>query len=288
MLGGEIRVKSQPGQGSCFEFDIRVSPLSHLEAEALPHGKQPRALGLQPGQQSPHGGPYRILVVDDVEANLRLMEHLLKLLGQPVGTTTPAASGFDIRLANNGQEAIQTWESWHPDLIWMDVRMPVMDGAEATRYIKAQPGGKATIIIALTASVFEEQRLQALSSGFDDFVRKPLREKFIVGALVEHLGLKFAYEDPARQILSEPPPEASRPAIILSQPLPALPAPWLKEMQQALLEGEIRQVRKLIEEIRPQALELAEHLEALAENLELDQISQIIQSLPVANAEAVK
>jgi CheY-like chemotaxis protein len=276
MLGGEIRVKSQPGEGSCFEFDLRVSPLTQLEAEALPHGRQPRALGLQPGQRAVDGGPYRILVVDDVEANLRLMADLLNLLGQPVGAETPAASGFEIRLAGNGQEAIQVWESWQPHLIWMDIRMPVMDGTEATRYIKAQPGGRATVIIALTASVFEEERLQALSSGFDDFVRKPLREKFIVAALTEHLGIKFVYEGSAPVQRAS---ETSHPAILPDQPLSAVPAEWLEATQLALLEGDLQQLRSLAQQIHLPQPDLGERMTQMIENFELDELSRLTQAL---------
>ncbi len=78
------------------------------------------------------------------------------------------------------------WERWKPHLIWMDMRMPVMDGYEATRRIKAAPSGQATVIIALTASAFEEDREQIMLEGCDDFVRKPFRKDEIYDMLAKH------------------------------------------------------------------------------------------------------
>ena len=74
--------------------------------------------------------------------------------------------GFELKEASNGVEAIEVWENWHPHLIWMDMRMPVMNGYEATQQIKATTKGQATAIIALTASSLEEERAVILSSGW--------------------------------------------------------------------------------------------------------------------------
>jgi signal transduction histidine kinase/CheY-like chemotaxis protein len=283
MMGGDIRVRSQPGQGSCFEFDIRVSHLTRLESESLPHGIMQRVRGLQSGQHAPDGGNYRLLVVDDVDANRRLMENILGTLGQRVDSGGSVVSGFEVCLAYDGQEAVKIWETWRPHLIWMDLRMPVMDGTEATRYIKAHPEGGSTVIIALTAAAFEEDRLQALSSGFDGFVRKPFREKFIVSALVEHLGIKFVYEDLPEQTESEQPLKTDNPAANARQALPEVPAKWLRDMQQAIVEGEIQQLRSLA----GQQPVLVERITKMIENFELDELSNLVGSLPVAGDQLI-
>ncbi len=274
LMGGEITVHSQPNQGSSFEFDIRFSPVEKLGSVPQPYGKQPHALGLQPGQHAPDGGPYRMLVVEDVDANRLLMESLLRALGQPIGGNAPAACLFEVRSVSNGQEAIEAWRDWQPHLIWMDIRMPVMDGLEATRYIKSHLDGRSTVIIALTATAFEEDRLQAFSAGMDGFVRKPYREKYIISALVEHLGVKFVYENPAGQ---DAPELEAAPTPVAAEPLPTLPAAWLKDMQQALIQGEVQWLRQLAEQIRPQSPTLADRLAGLVENFELDEISKLIQ-----------
>jgi len=107
-----------------------------------------RPLGLEPGQPA-----YRLLVAEDREENRQL---LVKLL---------TGWGFDVRAACNGVEALNLWREWHPHLIWMDMRMPVMDGYEATRRIKATPQGQQTIIVALTASAFEDERERVLAKA---------------------------------------------------------------------------------------------------------------------------
>ena len=83
--------------------------------------------------------------------------------------------GLNARLAENGEQCVELFQEWHPQLIWMDRRMPVMDGIEATRRIRQLPGGKDVKIVAVTASAFKEQRRKLLDAGMDDFVRKPYR-----------------------------------------------------------------------------------------------------------------
>ncbi len=120
LMGGDITVSSQLGKGTIFKFDIQVVRAKGIERQTNQLNKR-RIIGLAPNQPK-----YRILIVDDRSTNRQL---LLKLL-------TPL--GFQVQEASNGQEAMNLWESWHPDLIWMDMRMPVMDGYEATKRIKAR------------------------------------------------------------------------------------------------------------------------------------------------------
>ncbi|MDX9971589.1 MAG: ATP-binding protein, partial [FCB group bacterium] len=180
LMGGQLGVTSEPGAGSVFHFEIPVAVLPAEETLAEPH--RGRAIGLEEGQPR-----YRLLIAEDQPDNRLLLYKLLEPLG------------FDLREATNGQEALEIFEQWHPDLIWMDVRMPVMDGSEATRRIKLTEAGARTKIIALTAHALEEERREILASGCDDFVRKPYRDSEIFDALANHLGIRFQYavESPA-------------------------------------------------------------------------------------------
>lgn len=123
--------------------------------------------------------------------------------------------GLDTRLAVNGAECVRMFQEWHPHLIWMDRRMPVMDGVEATRSIRALPEGRDVKIVAVTASVFGEQRQELFDAGMDDFVRKPYRFQEIYDGLSRHLGVQFVYSHTAA---TEPAPAALTPEMLAVLP----------------------------------------------------------------------
>ncbi len=177
LMGGEIQVKSAVGVGSCFSFEI-AAELGCAAAAQQPSQLPGRVKCLRPGQRD-----YRILVAEDEPTNQLLLVEFLKSIG------------FKVRAANNGQEAVEIARQWQPDLIWMDMRMPELNGYEATPQIKALPNCQDTIIIALTASAFEEERSAILASGCDDFIRKPFREVEILTKIQRYLGVEYEYED---------------------------------------------------------------------------------------------
>jgi CheY-like chemotaxis protein len=180
-----------------------------------------------------------------------------------------------VREATNGQEAIEIWEEWEPHLIWMDMRMPVIDGYEATRRIKATTKGQATVIIALTASAFEEDRERVLLEGCDDFVRKPFREDEIFDMLAKHLGVRFVYdEEPAQPAVAQP---AEAQDILTPAALAALPAGWIADLQQATIRADLNLILNLIEQIRGQNPALADALADLARNFEYKKILTLIE-----------
>jgi CheY-like chemotaxis protein len=125
---------------------------------------------------------YRILIAEDQEDNQLLLTTLMQDLGLPT------------KLAVNGEECVRMFQEWHPHLIWMDRQMPVMDGIEATRQIRALPGGDAVKIVAVTASVLEQQQEEVKSAGMDDFVSKPYRLEEIYACLTRQLDLQYRYD----------------------------------------------------------------------------------------------
>ena len=175
LMGGTIQASSILGEGSTFAFDIQVELADPSQVEVLSPTKQVK--GLESGQPN-----YRIAVVDDREDNRLILDKILQSVG------------FQTRTATNGSEAIALWHQWQPDLIWMDMRMPVMDGYEATKRIKQQSHLKQTTIIAITASAFEQQKAQIMNAGCDDLVIKPFSEAIIFDKLTQHLGVKFIYQ----------------------------------------------------------------------------------------------
>ena len=253
LMGGEITVNSILGQGTIFRFDTQ---LKLAEAEELPSQHQ-RVLGLEPGQPE-----YRILVVDDRPENRRLLAKLL----------TPM--GFEVQEAQNGQEAIALWSSWEPHLIWMDMRMPVMNGYEATKQIKSHLQGQATAIIALTASVLEEEQAIVLGAGCDDFVRKPFKEEVIWEKMAQYLGVRYVYAEDEVESIKD-----ATTSDFLLQPtsLQVMPAEWVEKLHYATTKLDAGQVLALIAQIPDKYSPLAKALQHKVNNFDFDQILNLTQ-----------
>ncbi|MFE4105912.1 CHASE2 domain-containing protein [Almyronema epifaneia] len=186
LMGGKITLSSTLNRGTTFQFDICVDQ-PQIAPQRSPDAAH-QVTGLAPGEKR-----YRILVVEDNAVSRLLLVRMLTGLG------------FQVCEAVNGQAAVETCQSWQPDLIWMDMRMPVMNGLEATRRIRlweqtrkpetdspSLPSNPIKII-ALTANAFDEDQAASLSAGCDDFVSKPFRRENILDKIAEHLGVRYAY-----------------------------------------------------------------------------------------------
>jgi response regulator RpfG family c-di-GMP phosphodiesterase len=138
----------------------------------------------------------------------------------------------------------------------MDMRMPVMDGYEATRRIKATTRGQATVILALTASALEEDRAVILSEGCDDYLRKPFREDELLDALSRHLGIVFEYEE----LAPLPSPDAAVSRETLAAQLALTPSEWREQLRQATVLGYASQIQALVSDIEGENPELARTL----------------------------
>jgi CheY-like chemotaxis protein len=249
-------VKSTIGTGSIFSFDVKVAPADEKQI-AAPRPTR-RVKGLSAGQPL-----YRILIAEDRDSNRQL---LMKML---------APLGFDVHGVKNGAECVAEWESWEPHLIWMDMRMPVMDGYEATRRIKASVKGQATVIIALTASAFETDRQLILTEGCDDFVRKPFVEEEILEKLEQHLGVKFDYA-------SDQAPSPQQQARALSaDAVAALPVQWREEFRKATVDADYTALLQMIDQIRPAHPETAQALAALVQEYRYEAIMEALGPAPV-------
>ncbi len=180
LMGGQMSVTSKVGEGSTFSFYIPLKPLDLLNPEPI---RSPnRIVGLQSKSTN-----FRILIAEDTRLNRQLLTRILTPLG------------FEVREVNNGQEAIAVWQSWSPHLIWMDARMPILDGNEATSAIRAIetehniPESERVKIIALTASLVNSPEEDLSIYGFDGFVTKPFTEDLIFEEMAKHLNLQYVY-----------------------------------------------------------------------------------------------
>lgn len=267
LMGGELTVQSKLGEGSIFRFSISGQEVQG--ASLQPERPNQRVIGLAPGQP-----PYRILVVEDNWANCQLLVDLLTLIG------------FDVQAATNGQEALALWRSWLPHLIWMDIRMPLMDGYEATQQIRAEIAAQSpqpnTVIIALTASAFEEDRVAILSAGCDDFVRKPVAETLLLEKIAHHLNVQYLYADNSALLPLQPSEELPNSVFMLEQ-LSNMPSAWLGQLHRAAQIADEEMILELIEEMPITQSYLAASLRELVHNFRLEQIIEMTESAQIPN-----
>ncbi|MGB5769451.1 MAG: ATP-binding protein [Crocosphaera sp.] len=257
LMGGDITVNSQIGQGTIIRFNIEAEEIKATQIKAEFHAQR-KVIGLQSNQPK-----YRILVVDDRWSNRELVVKLLRPLG------------FEIKSANNGEEAIQVWEEWDPHLICMDMRMPVMDGYEATKRIKATIKGQATAIIALTASVFEEEKAVVLSTGCDGFIRKPFREAEIFKAMEKQIGVKFVYEN--GENIEKEIPEINVEMAINPQAIANLSEAWTTELKQAIINIDSVKIDSLLAQIKENSPDLAQAIHHLKDNFEYEKLLNLLK-----------
>ncbi|MEG4802495.1 ATP-binding protein [Microcoleus sp. ARI1-B5] len=254
LMGGEMSVGSAVGNGTNFKFDIQVIAVGAADIESPKPTRN--VIALEPNQH-----PYRILIVDDKPLNRQLLIKILNPLG------------FELKEATNGQEAIEIWDSWEPHLIWMDMRMPVMDGYEATQYIKGTIKGQATAIVALTASVLEEERAVILSAGCDAFMRKPFREADIFDAMHKHIGVRYIYEDPGQANLSA---FQERDREMTATDFVKLPQSLVADLKLAILNADMDLIDSSIQQIRLKDAVTAGAIANCIENFEYDKVLKLI------------
>jgi PAS domain S-box-containing protein len=253
LMGGAITVDSEVGKGSVFVIQL---PLKEGEAQAVHAKEKPRqVLRLQPGQPA-----CRILIADDVEDNRQL---LAQLLG-PIG--------FEIRLATNGAEAVREFEQWRPCLILMDFRMPVMDGREAIRQIRAMPGGKEPKIIAVTASAMDENRQELMEIGADDFIGKPFREMELFEKIHAHVGVEYVY---AEHSIAAAPEEAVE---LTPESLAGWPSDLIDPMRDAVITADLDQLLARIQRVEARNLPVAQGLRRLAEGFEYQKLLDLFST----------
>ena len=250
LMGGDLTARSQAGEGTVFRFEMPVTAGS--ESEAGPNLSRVSVKRVEPGNDS------RVLVVDDDLNNREWISNLL------------SSVGFFIRGAADGEEALRVVAEWRPHFIFMDLRMPVMNGVEAMRAIRAGAGPQPAII-AWSASALDEDRRAAMDAGADAFISKPCRAQELLEEIARRLGIRYEYNEPIRE------PEAGFadiPAARASR-LRALPAAWIQELHQATRKGEKARMNLAIGKIEQRDEALAEALRDLADRYEYDALSAL-------------
>lgn len=266
LMGGTISVKSVPGDGATFTVELPFEPADEPEVRMLAPTR--RVIDLEPDQHR-----YRVLIVEDDPGSRSILRQLLEQVG------------FDVIEGADGREAVELYHSQKPDLIWMDIKLPVMNGLEATKRIRnseqAMQDGEEqkskivrTPIIALTASAFEEDREKVLAAGCDDFVRKPFLEKDIFEKMAQHLGVRYIYQDMTITIEEE-----DETLNLTAADLAHLAAEWIAELHLAAKGGRTERILKLINQIQSEQPRLACALTELVNNDQFMQLANLIEQL---------
>ncbi|MCU7906369.1 MAG: response regulator [Candidatus Thiodiazotropha sp. (ex Epidulcina cf. delphinae)] len=251
LMGGELLLETHPDQGSLFHFSVPLQVVAAPTLIVSTGGR--RVIGLQPGQRS-----FRVLIAEDSRDNRQLLRRILEDIG------------LTVKEASDGRQAVELFEQWRPHFIWMDMRMPGMDGYQASQLIKAHPAGNQTVVVALTASVFEEDRTKVLAAGCDDFIRKPAMPAVIYEALERHLGLRFRYAD------EEEEPKSAMTNEDLAQSMSRLPTDLRKALRDRVLALDPYELERSIEEIRAVDPSLAMTLKPLLKEYRFEEILSML------------
>ncbi len=254
ILGGQITITSKLGVGSTFTVKIKIE--EGREEDVFVKLFQRPVIGLGPGQAIP-----RVLVAEDQEENRNLLVRLLELIG------------LEVRVAVNGSEAVKIAEKWQPNFIWMDIRMPVMDGLEATRLIKATEYGKRIKIVALSAHVLGEERNEIFDAGYDDFVGKPFRRSEIFETMHKHIGIEYVYSEDEEE--NETLPENFSGSLDMRK----LDEAFISELTLAAVNTDATKIEELADRLRLQEPGMADFLSHCANNFDYETLKKALNNL---------
>lgn len=257
VMGGAMTVDSTVGKGSIFRFTIPFTEGKEDEAERQ-HKEMRRVLRLKPG-----GGEIRILIADDRETNRQLL------------TQTLAMVGFKTREVVNGAEAIEAWREWKPQVILMDMTMPVMDGYQATRLIKADPSGAATAIVAVTASAFEEDRQRVLAAGADGYLAKPFKESELFEIIRKLTGVEYL-QDEGDGVSGGTSEQAAGATEMLREAVAALPSKLTTGLRKAVTSADIDLVNSLLDRVAKVNPSAAQMMRAMVANYRYEEMLNLL------------
>lgn len=247
VMGGSLTVKSTLGEGSTFRLSLPFEPSQLLLNKPVVETRT--VVGLADGS-----GPFKVLVVDDVENNREMLQAMLDM------------DGFELKEATNGLEGVELFKSWKPDMVLMDMRMPVMDGYEATTRIKHM--AQDSVVVAVTASAFDDDEKEIIQSGVDGYLRKPLVLEELFQVFSKHLGARFIYEEDESLVdLSQG-----------SGQVEPLPKGMALDMMEAVGDGDMSKLELLIAKAEETSPALAAKLKGLAENYDYSGLEKLLKA----------
>jgi len=254
LMGGTINVISEINRGSTFYFNIFYTLISRLQI----YNKK---TSLPVTGFTPSSPILRILVVEDQIESQSLMKKFL----QPIG--------FIVDTAENGEEALHLYKKHRPNLVLMDMLMPIMDGYEATRRIRESEQDSITPIIAVTASAFEEDKQKIFDAGVNDIIRKPVRSDELYETIRKHLQINYIYGE----YLSFS--EKNLDQSLVMELIKILPVALNNELIVALNNLDLDNFKNLLLDVSNYSSALADFLQQLVDNYEINSLSNVFHPL---------
>lgn len=243
LMGGELGIESTLGKGSRFYFSIPLPPAAPVAGLS-----GDRITGLVPGQPAP-----RILLVEDHPDNQRVIAEMLKQIN------------CEVSIAANGRQAVELYQIWRPELILMDMRMPEMDGYQATRVIRTLAGGDSLPIVALTASAFTEDKSAIIAAGCNEMLSKPVEAQLLFETIGRMLGLQFEYAKPEN--LTD---------VATIPDLCALPIELRLELGEAATTLDVEATQAIVERLYPDFPAEAKLIRELTDTFSFDKIVKLL------------
>jgi len=253
LMGGDITVTSKLGEGSIFTFKVEIKEGNPDEIEKK---DTKHVVSIENRERT-----YKILVVDDKKENLQVAVNLLNIVG------------FITIEAVDGKDAIEKFIESKPDLVLMDMRMPVMDGYESTRIIKSMEEGKDIPIVALTASTFEDERKRIKALNMQGYIRKPFREGDLFRTIGKLLHLKYIYEEDLNEIAEKIPVDNNK----FEEDFVKLPELIVSEMLEAISVADLDKLTSIINGFETEYPCVAHKLMNLAKGYEYDNIEKLLK-----------
>ena len=254
LMAGDVTADSTLGVGTTFIFTGVVGTATEEQVKPRSPGTVVRLEANQPIR--------RVLAVDDRPQNLELVEELLV----PIG--------FDLKTVPSAEEGIALHDSWHPDLILMDLRMPGMGGVEAIRRLRA--AGTTSVLVGFTASGLDDLEGEALAAGAVGILHKPYREAELLEKVGRWCGVRYVYDLESESVKSAT--DDGR-AHSLTTLLRGVPAATVAQLQTAAREARVSRIREIAGEIAGTSAEAAEAIRALAQDFRYDAITTAIEQL---------
>lgn len=249
LMMAKVSVKSEIGRGTLFSFTLPVK-IAHSSDIAVQSVSR-KVIGLEKSSKK-----FKILIVEDQKENRLLLNNLL------------SGVGFDVFNAVNGKEAVEKNSEFNPDFIWMDMRMPVMDGYEATKEIRKVD--KDVIIVALTASAFEDQYEAIIDAGCDELLHKPYKHDEIFSTMQKYLDLTYIYQERgANQAIND--------TKLTKELIDKVPKDIIKKLTEDLISLDPDIISKQIDVVQKAAPDVAEIMLPFIQNYEYDALLKILE-----------